>query len=221
MPCDIGYRNYARVAIPMPNPQDFKSRNQAPQVDADLMEKIGVNDQEFLSWLQELDIRPLLSEALKRALSKIDKGKLDFKVTSDGYLEARGSYIDAAEKKRLGKLAGQVAGQFQMEVLQIVAQLLDYETSLVRTQAEGNDVWKLQGEKNEDASVHKYLGITKIGEETEIEFEHFESAKSRDSETEKFFALAQKLGVPIKKVTMKKAGQPIPVGTVHRDFLKN
>lgn len=224
MPCDIGYRSYTKVRIPTPNPQEFKNQTEAPQIDADLLEKLGVDDPEFLAWINELDTRPLLQEALNRALQQLKipaDGKLKFKIDINGYLQARGSYVSAAEKKRLSELAGQVAGRFQMETLQVIAQLLDYETELVQSEVEGEVAWKLEGEKNEPGSVHKYLCVTKRGDNTEIEFEHFDSPQSRDSEMVKYFALAQKLGVPLTVGATKKSGQPIVAGTVHRDFLKH
>ncbi len=50
MPCDIGYRAFARVTIPAPQPQEFAEKAQAPDIDQDLMDKLGVEDSEFLEW---------------------------------------------------------------------------------------------------------------------------------------------------------------------------
>lgn len=67
MPCNIGYKIVAKVKIPEVVVQKFKEEIQAPQIDQDLLEKIGEDDPAFSQWLNELDIKPLLEEALRRA----------------------------------------------------------------------------------------------------------------------------------------------------------
>lgn len=230
MPCDIGYKSYTPVviAIPkpvrpaVPQPKKFEVRTVAPQIDADLAAKLGMEDPDFLAWAQEVDIIPLQQEALKRALAKIDMpNKLRFEISSDGMLVSRGSYLSDSEKAGLQKKVDEVNGQFQMELFQIIAQIMDYETVLAKTDSGGDLVWTLEGEKNENAGVHKYLRVSKgPGERGEVEFEHFDSGKTLETEMDKFFVLAQRLGLGITLGKSRKSGRPIPGGTVHRDFLK-
>ena len=72
MPCNIGYKSYAEVVIPQPQPQIFKAKAEAPNIDADLLKKLGEEDPAFLEWLRDLDTRPLLEEALKRTSKLVD-----------------------------------------------------------------------------------------------------------------------------------------------------
>ena len=71
MPCNIGYKSYAKIEIPEPQPQTFTAKSEAPDINAELLTKLGEEDPEFLSWVQELGTKPLLEEALKRALQKL------------------------------------------------------------------------------------------------------------------------------------------------------
>ena len=54
MPCNIGYKSYATIKIPAPEPQTFTNNAMAPDIDADLLEKLGQEDTQFLEWAQEL-----------------------------------------------------------------------------------------------------------------------------------------------------------------------
>jgi hypothetical protein len=74
MPCDIGVRSFAKVEIPVPQPQEFSVKSEAPQVDEDLLGKLGIEDPEFLEGIQELDTKPLLEEALRRAQQNLIVG---------------------------------------------------------------------------------------------------------------------------------------------------
>jgi hypothetical protein len=67
MPCDLGYKVIAKVTIPTPVPQDFKEEVKAPEIDADLLEKIGEDDPEFLAGINDLDTQSLFEAALERA----------------------------------------------------------------------------------------------------------------------------------------------------------
>ena len=49
----------------MPAPQTFESRTAAPEVDAELLEQLGVADPTFLGWLEDLDTNPLLETAAR------------------------------------------------------------------------------------------------------------------------------------------------------------
>ena len=94
MPCNIGYKSYAKVVIPEPQPQTFKAKAEAPKIDADLLAKLGSEDPEFLEWASDLDVQSLLEEALKRTVAKINVGGVRFKVNADGMLEAGGTYLN-------------------------------------------------------------------------------------------------------------------------------
>ncbi|MDD3101867.1 MAG: hypothetical protein PHE59_01865 [Patescibacteria group bacterium] len=219
MPCNIGFKSYSRVKIPVPQPQNFKSKIETPKIDAELLAKIGEGDFEFIEWLQELDIVPLLKEALKRALLKIDKSDLvSFSIKSNGYLEANASYNGSIQKKKIETITNLVFSKFQLHILSIILELLDYEISI---SDKGRDSFVLEGEKKEEKSVHKYVKITKTSEgEANLCFEHFESLESLAQEREKLLALSQKFGIKLIFSETKERGQPIPEGTVHQHFLE-
>lgn len=69
MPCDIGYKSIARIRVKPRMPSIFKERVEAPKIDKELSDNMGVDDAEFLEWASELDTTPLLNEALRRALA--------------------------------------------------------------------------------------------------------------------------------------------------------
>lgn len=223
MPCNIGYRSYSKARIPSPTPQDFKSKTEAPKVDADLLSKIGEEDPEFLEWMREIDSRPLAEEALKRTLEKIgDTNGVNFSIDKEGNLIAKAKYTSGSQKKKIEKTVEEASGLFQMEVLGVAAQLLNYKIFISQQTGARGDIIVLECEKTEDSNVHKYIQVVKEkGEDAVLRFEHFESKKSLDSEINKFVGLAQKLGIKISLTETKKNGSPISSEAVHKDFLKN
>ncbi len=217
MPCDIGYKSYSRVSIPVPQPQKFKSKAKAPKVDADLLARLGQEDHDFLVWMQELDIGPLLQEALKRALQDYGPVSLKFSVSSGGQLVAEGEYKGSG-RRLLEEEAAAVSDRWQMEVLQIVVQLLGYETVIERSGSPEQTV--IEGEKDSESGVHEYVRVARGSEGASVRFEHFRSKEALDAEKAKFLALAQKLGVKIDVHDTEEGGRPIAQGVVHRHFLK-
>lgn len=207
MPCNIGYKSYVKVEIPAPVPEKFSAKSEAPQVDADLLEKLGVEDPEFVDWARQLDSRPLLEAALERALANTDAGGVTFMVDAAKMLSAKGSFTSPAEKKKLEAATDKVTSRWQMETLGIVAELLDYSVTIT----EKGDTLTLEAEEASKSHPCDYIKVTKSGEKAEVTFEHFKSREKLDLETAKFATLAEKLGVKIaltgRKVT---EGDPFP-----------
>lgn len=219
MPCDIGYRTWAELTIPKPTFQKFKKKVAPPKVDADLLEKIGEDDPAFLDWLDGLDVQSLLKEALKRARKQVrGASNLNCSVLTDGSLVLSGKYQDENKRSRLEQLSERISRRYQIEVLAIVAELLDYDILIT----DCGDTLILEGEKHQDGTqVHRYFKITKgLDGKGEIRFEHFSSPSARDAELNKFTALAQALGIRLELEGVREAGRPIAEGEVHHDFLK-
>lgn len=221
MPCNIGFKETAKIRLPNPAPQKFKKKVAPPPADMELLLRIGEDDPEFLEWMNALDVRPLLEEALRRAQSKIGSAPtLALSITEDGALLLQADLASEKERKNLEKTASLIGNLFQAEVLGIVIQLLDYDTEVTQ---DGTHIM-IEGEKHEtgDAPVHKYVRVTTTKEESDgvVMFEHFDSKLSLASEQQKFFALSEKLGVAITVFRKESGGQPIPAGTAHKDFLK-
>jgi hypothetical protein len=193
MPCDIGVRSYAKIEIPAPEPQVFAEKVEAPNIDADLLEKLGVEDPEFLSWVSELGVRPLLAEALTRAQSKVPTGALNFTINAKGMLEAKGSFTSANEKAKLTQAASAVSERWQFEILGIVADLLNYDVEITTK----SKVMVLEASERGKEHPCNYIKITRSGGVSDITFEHFKTRKSLDLEVAKFLALTHKLGVQI------------------------
>lgn len=221
MPCDIGYKNISLIRVEQKLPQEFKERVAAPKPDESLLDNLGVEDAAFLEWVSSLDITPLLQEALRRALTATDNAVKAIFVIRNGELEIRSSYAGVKEKKALEALAKIVAERFQIATLGIIAQLLDYKIVFSEQVVGGKRMSVLEGEKEESASIHKYLKISLDADgEGVLAFEHFESPASLDKELAMVAVLAKKFGVKIRISEKQRAGQPIPSHAEHRDFLK-
>lgn len=218
MPCDLGYKSFDRVVVPTPQPLIVKKRLKAPQVDAELMERLGQEDPAFVDWLNELDTTPLLEKALAAVG---DTGPVAFAI-ENGVLTATATCRTAAEKRRAEETAERVGRRWQMEVLAIVAQLLDFETAVTVTKTAGGETLTLEGEKHGASQVHEYLRVTfdpQAGDA--VLFEHFATAAERDLVRAKFLALGQKLGVRIDIRKTSESGSPIPAGAIHKHFIKS
>lgn len=213
MPCNIGFKSYAKAEIPTPQPQTFKTKAEAPNIDADLLEKLGVEDATFLKWAQSLDTVPLLEEALKRTLAKLSIAGVSFSINSAGMLEASGKFTSPGEKRRLAEQTAAVTDQWQMEILAIVTELLDYTPVLSKNGSE----LVLVAEEVGKSHPCDYIKVTKKGGDGSICFEHFKSRKAIDLATAKFLLLAHKLGV---KIAMGKnsisEGDPLPSDIKHK-----
>lgn len=203
MPCDIGLRNVVRVKVQVPVPKNLRVRVKPEEIDQDLLEKLGEEDGEFLQWLQGLDTKPILEEALSRALNFLGLSKSDTSVTN-GYLEVRGKYTTSSEKRKIEENADAVGKRFQIETLNAIAQVLGYETTI--TSSKNGEV-KIEGEREGDLGVHKYLAITKGADGSgDLRFEHFATKKELRAETAKLLALAGKFGVKIAVEGVEEAG---------------
>lgn len=218
MPCNIGYKNVSKIQISAPQLEKFESKTEIPAVDADLLEKIGENDPIFVEWMKELDIKPLLENALEKAIADVeDSDMVNFSIDDSGYLNADADYVEDSKKAEIEKIIDSVSNQFQFELLKTVLELLDYTAILSK---ENKDSLVLEGEKNEESPVHKYVRIDKTaGEYPVLRFEHFESPESLEKEKEEFLGLLQKLGIRIDISESQDNGQPITDGTVHQHFL--
>ncbi|MBI2676506.1 MAG: hypothetical protein HYX21_00925 [Candidatus Yanofskybacteria bacterium] len=220
MPCDIGYKNITTIRVEPKIVNEFKERSKAPKITKDLLENMGVTDVVFLEWASDLDINPLLNTALERALEAVDKiGKVEFLIRN-GELEIKSKYTEAVEKRKIEAIAKKVSERFQIEVTGVIAQLLDYTIVVSEKTIDGQKTIILEGEKNEDANVHRYLKVS-VGTTGEgvLAFEHFDSASSLKEERSKFLTLAKKFGVKIALSEEHESGQPIPQNVEHQHFL--
>ncbi|MDE1970248.1 MAG: hypothetical protein KGI50_01595 [Patescibacteria group bacterium] len=208
MPCNIGVKSYAKIEIPQPQPQTFSSKTEAPAIDADLLEKLGQEDSVFLQWIRELDTKPLLEEALKRALLNMKGSGIDFRINASGMLETKGSFVTPQEKKALQIRAAAVSDRWQMEILGIVTQLLGYAHTLT---VRGEETI-LEAEDEGKAHPCKYIKVTRRNNASSFVFEHFTSRSALDVEMAKFLLLADRLGVKVA-VRDKEIleGDPMPV----------
>jgi len=207
MPCNIGYKSYAKIEIPAPQPQTFTAKSEAPNIDAELLEKLGVEDPEFLEWVKELATKPLLEEALKRTLAKMATGGIDFKIDAKGMLEAKGRFVTDREKKALSEKAGAVSDRWQFEILGIVAQLLSYRVTITEN---GNEL-VLEAEEEGKSHPCNYIRITRRDGVSSLTFEHFKSRGALALETAKFLTLAHRLGVKIElDANEVSEGDPFP-----------
>jgi len=221
MPCDLGFKSYSRVDVPVPQPTVLKKRYAAPSVDAELMNLIGQDDTTFVEWINELDAAPLLQKALDAALAVTKTKGVTFSVNAGG-LSAQTTFVSAAEKRSAEKAIEKVSRRWQIEVLSVVAQLLDFETQVTVTKVDGQDVLMLEGEKRSASRVNEYLRVTfDPTAETTVMFEHFASKQKLDEMRNKFLALSQRLGVRIGVVATRQSGSPIPEGAVHEHFIKS
>lgn len=221
MPCDLGYKSFTSVTVPVPKPLAFKKKTAAPKVDAELMERIGQDDPAFVEFMNELETGALLRQALDAALAETGPVSPVTFTVEPGGLSATATYKNEAERERVEAIADKVGRRWQMEVLAIVAQLIDFETKISVVRTGGREVITLEGEKHGDEQVHEYLRVTlDPAKGSSVMFEHFASAEKRDLAKAKFLGLAQKLGVKLKIGESRESGSPIPSGAHHKHFLK-
>ncbi len=221
MPCNIGYKDITRIRVAPKLPQEFKEKVKAPKIDKTLLDNMGVEDAVFIDWITGLDINPLLEEALKRALRAVGyTGNVVFQILN-GELVIKAQFTSSAEKKQIEDVAKSVGERFQIEVLAIIAQLLDYTTVTTNRVIDGKRATIVEGEKNESSDVHKYLSVA-VGDNGDgvLTFEHFESKSALKEERAKFLMLAQKFGIKIRFSEEHESGQPIAAGVEHHDFLR-
>lgn len=193
MPCNIGFKSYAKIVIPEPQPQTFKAKADAPKIDADLLAKLGNEDPDFLEWVSDLNTKSLLEEALKRTLAKTTEKDVKFKINAEGMLEAKGSYFEDREKKSLDQTASNVSECWQFEILGIVTQLLGYRVTITQTGGE----FVLEAEEEGESHPCDYIKVVKKDGNATLVFEHFKSRSALQLETAKFLTLAHRLGVKI------------------------
>ncbi|KKW24856.1 MAG: hypothetical protein UY70_C0002G0005 [Candidatus Kaiserbacteria bacterium GW2011_GWB1_52_6] len=213
MPCNIGFKSYAKIEIPVPEPQVFSVKSEAPDIDAELLKKLGIEDPVFLKWaINDLDVKPLLQEALKRALAAVDTGGLYFTIDANGMLEAKGRFATPREKKLLSEKALAVSDRWQFEILGIVAEILNYSVTI----SQRGDEMKLEAEEAGKSHPCDYIKVTRRGGVSEITFEHFKSRTTLDLATAKFLALAHALGVKIALGNHEVSeGDPFPGEEMH------
>ena len=205
MPCDIGLRNVVTVKVEVPVAKNLRVRVKPEEIDLDLLEKLGEEDNEFVNWLGSLDTKPVLEEALKRTLAYLGYTKNYTALSKDGYLEVSGKYTTFVEKKEIEKRANDIGRRFQIETLNAVAQILGYETAIVFSK---DGSFKIEGEREGELGVHKYLAISGGADGNgDLRFEHFATKKDMRTETSKFLALAGKFGVKLAVECVEEAGK--------------
>lgn len=208
MPCDIGYRTTERVTIPVPQPQEFALATKAPDIDADLLKKLGEEDPQFLGWLRELNTFPLLQAALKRALRNVNTNGIDFTIGTDGALKATGSFITAAEKDRMQKTAEAVSDRWQFEILGIVVRLLKYDVVI----REEDGMMILEAMEEGKSHPCDYIKVTRQDGNSTLTFEHFKTKKALEVGIAKFLSLAERMGIKIALSSFEAIeGRPFPI----------
>lgn len=138
----------------------------------------------------------------------------------DGTLTAIAKVKSPAERSQAQATIDAVARRWQMEVLGIVAQLLDFDVQITASRGSDGDTITIEGERMTEGTVHEYLRITNDTKAPTVQFEHFSSPERLANAKAKFLALAQRLGVRITVIETNEGGSSIPEGTVHRHFLR-
>jgi hypothetical protein len=119
-----------------------------------------------------------------------------------------GPLLKKALENAVAAGASDLAARFQLEVLKIIGELLDFDLSF------DGDV--LEGEKATSGAVKEFLRIQfSDAKNVELRFEHFKSENALSLEEARFLALARKLGVRLSVFGRKTSGQDIPKGAVH------
>ncbi len=213
MPCDLGFRSSSQVRVAAPAPQTFEARVAPPALDAELLERLGQEDPPFADWLLTLEPEPLLAEALRRTLAVLPAPSALTLAIRGGRLAARGTSRSAKERAGLDRSLGAIARRWQLEVLRVIAELLDFEAVL----EEDLTGLVVEGEKPGPGDVREFVRITLPARgEAELRFEHYRSEGELAADEDRLLALAQKLGVPLVVKAHRRAGQPIPEGARHR-----
>ncbi|MGC4115617.1 MAG: hypothetical protein QM765_13640 [Myxococcales bacterium] len=218
MPCDIGYRSVAKAKVAAPEPQAFEARLSPPELDEDLLEKLGQEDPVFAEWLRELDSGPLVAKALEQALQAVRAPKgFEFAVRA-GRLAVRSETRSASERFEALRVVSRVGERWQLEVLRIVAELLEFEVELQATTENGAQLLVLEGEKpGAQGAVREFIRITlKASGDAQLSLEHYRSPEALEADEDRLQGLAQKLGLKLAIQGRRRSGQAIPEGAVHR-----
>jgi hypothetical protein len=204
VPCDIGYRSVARATIERRQPETIDRRASAPPIDRELLDRLGQDDPAFVDWITTLDVDPLLGRALGRARDAL--APVGFAIRVDGGALAMTGPATA------GSAMATFAKRWQLEVLRVICELLDFDVAIV----ERGGRLVIEGEKHGTGGVHEYVSIAAdAGDGVEVRFEHFVSDDALAIEQRRFLALAHRLGVKLQLRDERRAGQPIPPGTIH------
>ncbi len=216
MPCDIGYRNSVNLTV-RKGEKELKAEAEAPRVDEELLELIGEKEPALVNWINDMDIYSLLESAFRKTLDALpDSDSLSYEILKNGKLKSKGKYASEAEKQELERINNEVFVRFEMEVFKIILELLGYVVMIYN----GSEGITIEGEKISLSRVNKYVRIMREANGLNLRFEHFESAEAVRDEKNKFFAIAQKLGLKIDGPDSEIIGQPIPEGAIHEHFLK-
>ena len=219
MPCNIGFKTYQEVYLPVLLPKKLRKKIDAPKVDLDLLNKLGETSPEFVEWLDELDLKPLLEFTLAETLKNNNTSGIEFSI-QDRFVVAETEYTGSTEKTMIEGMISRVMNEFQMKTLEMIARLLEFETTI----REENGDFIIEGEKaNPDNNqVSRYLRIKRSANgQSEIMFEHYSSKDALKEERAKFTVLAQKFGLSINLTLPCAVGSPIAGGVEHRGHLKH
>ncbi|MBI3632886.1 MAG: hypothetical protein HY226_01190 [Candidatus Vogelbacteria bacterium] len=219
MPCNIGFKTYQEVYLPVPQPKKLTKKVEAPKLNVDLLDKLGETTPQFVDWFTELDSKSLLDFALEETLKGKKLDGFSFAI-EDGFVVSKTKYSGDAEKQKVEKVIDKIMNEFQMRTLKIVAELLEFETVISVNSGEVI----IEGEKQnpDNNQVSRYLKITRRADgNSEIMFEHYSSKEALTEDRAKFTILAQKFGVPIDFTLSRPVGQPISTGVTHKDHLRH
>ncbi|MBI3633721.1 MAG: hypothetical protein HY226_05540 [Candidatus Vogelbacteria bacterium] len=218
MPCNIGFKSYQEVYLPVPKPKKLAKKVEAPKVDPELLNKLGETSPGFVEWFNEFDVKGLLELVLNETLEGKKLGGFSFSIDGS-FVVAKAKYTTDAEKKKAEQTIDKIMNEFQMRTLVMVAKLLDFNCRLMNE----DGTITIEGEKPnpDNDQVSRYLRITRRADgKSEIMFEHYSAPEALVEERIKFTVLAQKLGVPIDFTLPREVGSPIAIGITHKDHLK-
>jgi len=180
MPCNVGYQETFRATVAAP--ASFRASGSGPALDQDLMDRLGIEDAEFLEWLRGLDVGPLLGVALERAR----------KAVPGASFRLSGSRLEVEASRQADADRG--LARWQFEVIAVIGEILGYQTRITSSPS-------LSLEANKPGQEHA-TDYFRVSQESDgslrLRFEHFKSRRALDEEVRKLTALARRLGLDIR-----------------------
>jgi hypothetical protein len=192
------YREYkVRYEPPVVRYRSETAQVNSPQLNQELLRKVGLIDPQFAARVAKLDFKPLTEEAVKQALASLKQqmGSLPYgfqaRVGSDGSISCSYEYQTSspAAKQAAQEMKKKFEKELAAESYKIALRLLDYDCSVTRDSSGGI---KIEGTKA--STGHNVPIVVSDNGKVQVEYNHF-AGKQCETESDRINCLLDSMGV--------------------------